>query len=60
MGKLRSLLAFAVACALLAPLPAWSADLKLAHFMSPQHPMDRGIMTPLAEQVAAECEYSTA
>jgi TRAP-type C4-dicarboxylate transport system substrate-binding protein len=34
--------------------PALSAELKLAHFMSPQHPMDRGIMSPLAEQIAAE------
>jgi TRAP-type C4-dicarboxylate transport system substrate-binding protein len=33
---------------------AAAAELKLAHFMSPMHPMDRGIMTPLAERIAAE------
>lgn len=32
---------------------AAAAELKLAHFMSPQHPMDRAVMTPLAEAVAA-------
>jgi TRAP-type transport system periplasmic protein len=31
-----------------------SAELKLAHFMSSMHPMDRGVMTPLAERIAAE------
>lgn len=29
--------------------PAAATELKLAHFMSPQHPMDRMVMTPLAE-----------
>jgi TRAP-type transport system periplasmic protein len=38
----------------LAATTVLATELKLAHFMSPQHPMDRGIMTPLAEQVAAE------
>jgi TRAP-type transport system periplasmic protein len=31
---------------------ASATELKLAHFMSPQHPMDRNVMTPLAERVA--------
>jgi TRAP-type transport system periplasmic protein len=43
----------AAVCALVAT-NVLATELKLAHFMSPQHPMDRGIMTPLAEQVAAE------
>ncbi len=34
-----------------ANVPAAAKELKLAHFMSPQHPMDRHVMTPLAEAV---------
>ncbi len=41
--------AYAVA---LAPAPAGAVELKLAHFMSPKHPMDRFIMRPWAEEIA--------
>ncbi|MFN4010033.1 MAG: TRAP transporter substrate-binding protein [Pannonibacter sp.] len=44
----------AVGLALVSAAPAVEAkELKLAHFMSPQHPMDRHVMTPLAETVSA-------
>ena len=33
---------------------AGAAELKLAHFMSPKHPMDRFIMRPWSEEVAAK------
>jgi TRAP-type C4-dicarboxylate transport system substrate-binding protein len=33
---------------------AAAAELKMAHFMSPRHPMDRGVMTPLAKMVGEE------
>ncbi len=32
--------------------PAAAAELKLAHFMSPKHPMDRFIMRPWSEEIA--------
>ncbi|MDE0794873.1 MAG: hypothetical protein OSB76_04430 [Alphaproteobacteria bacterium] len=32
--------------------PAVSAKIKLAHFMSPRHPMDRFLMRPWTEQIA--------
>ena len=32
--------------------PAAAAEIKLAHFMSPRHPMDRFLMRPWAEEVA--------
>ena len=32
--------------------PAGAAELKLAHFMSPKHPMDRFIMRPWSEEIA--------
>jgi TRAP-type transport system periplasmic protein len=35
----------------LATASASATELKLAHFMSPQHPMDRHVMTPLAERI---------
>ncbi len=30
---------------------AMAAELKLAHFMPPKHPMDQGVMTPLSEAI---------
>ena len=50
---LRKILAGAVATLLTCSMPVRADELKLAHFMSPQHPMDRFVMTPLAERVAA-------
>lgn len=44
--------AAALGFALTAAAAAGATELKLAHFMSPQHPMDRHVMTPLAEAVA--------
>ena len=32
--------------------PAAAAEIKLAHFMSPKHPMDRFIMRPWSEEIA--------
>ncbi|MGJ8527227.1 TRAP transporter substrate-binding protein [Maritalea sp.] len=32
---------------------AGAAELKIAHFMPSTHPMDKGVMTPLAEQLSA-------
>lgn len=34
--------------------PAAAVELKLAHFMSPKHPMDRFIMRPWSKQIAKE------
>ena len=34
------------------PAPAGAAEIKLAHFMSPKHPMDRFIMRPWSEEIA--------
>lgn len=48
-------IAGAVAATLLAvghSLPATATEIKLAHFMSPRHPMDRFLMRPWSEQVA--------
>ena len=36
----------------LAPVPAGASEIKLAHFMSPKHPMDRFIMRPWSEEIA--------
>ncbi|MDA4844447.1 TRAP transporter substrate-binding protein [Hoeflea poritis] len=35
------------------PGTASAKELKAAHFMPPMHPMDRGVMTPLAEELNA-------
>lgn len=43
--------AFALGLAI-AGAPAAATELKLAHFMSPQHPMHQTVMAPLAEAVA--------
>lgn len=40
-----------VALLALVAQPLAAKELKLAHFMSPQHPMDQAIMTPLAERI---------
>jgi TRAP-type transport system periplasmic protein len=45
--KLMAALAVALS---LAAAPLSATELKLAHFMSPQHPMDQHVMTPLAER----------
>lgn len=50
---LNKILAAAAVALLVCAAPTRAAELKLAHFMSPQHPMDRHVMTPLAERVAA-------
>jgi TRAP-type transport system periplasmic protein len=47
----RLLRALAVGLSL-AAAPLSAADLKLAHFMSPQHPMHQHVMGPLAQAVA--------
>ena len=39
----------AVAVPSLVATPAVSAEIKLAHFMSPRHPMDRFLMRPWTE-----------
>ncbi len=36
----------------LTPAPAGAGEIKLAHFMSPRHPMDRFIMRPWSEEIA--------
>lgn len=36
----------------IAPAPAAAEELKLAHFMSPNHPMDKFLMRPWSEEVA--------
>ena len=48
----RTLLAALAVGLSLATTPLAATELKLAHFMSPQHPMDRHVMTPLAEALA--------
>lgn len=48
----RSLLAAALAAA--AALPATSADLSLAYFMGPNHPMNAGFFTPMGEMLEQE------
>ena len=45
--------AMVAGCVLLAG-PAAALELKLAHFMSPKHPMDRFIMRPWTEQIAKQ------
>ncbi len=43
----------AVTASAVLPVANASADeLKAAHFMPPMHPMDRGVMTPLSEELA--------
>ncbi len=50
----RILLAMATAVAFSVTAGHAMADeLKAAHFMPPMHPMDRGVMTPLAEELEA-------
>ena len=34
------------------PMPASADEIKLAHFMSPKHPMDRFIMRPWSDEIA--------
>ncbi len=47
-GKLMAALAVGIS---LAAAPLAAKELKLAHFMSPQHPMDQHVMSPLAEAI---------
>lgn len=52
----RTLFAMATAmvmAVILAPGQSEADELKAAHFMPPMHPMDRGVMTPLAEELNA-------
>ena len=51
---LRSaLFSLVIGCSLLlVPLPTLAVELKLSHFMSPKHPMDRFVMSPWSEEVA--------
>ncbi len=49
---MKALSAAALTLALaLAQSAATAAELKLAHFMPPQHPMDQRVMTPFAERI---------
>ncbi|MBO6892640.1 MAG: TRAP transporter substrate-binding protein [Roseibium sp.] len=41
-----------VATAAISVQPAVSAELKVAHFMPAMHPMDQGVMSPLAEDIS--------
>lgn len=52
---LRSKLSAAIASAvvLMGMQSALADELKIAHFMPSMHPMDRGVMTPLAEEIDA-------
>ena len=54
-GVKRAMIAMA-AITVSAVLPfagtAFAEELKAAHFMPPMHPMDRGVMTPLSEELA--------
>ena len=55
LPPLRGALAAAIAAGAVLALggAANAVELKLAHFMSPKHPMDRFIMRPWSEEVAA-------
>lgn len=49
---MRNLLAAALAAGLaLMPIASAAQELKLAHFMPPQHPMDARVMTPFAQRI---------
>jgi len=45
--------AFTVVAACLGSQTAGATELKAAHFMPSMHPMDKGVMTPLAEDIKA-------
>jgi len=49
---------FAGAIAAMAATSALATELKVAHFMPTMHPMDRGVMTPLSEEIAAATDGS--
>ncbi len=51
-----ALFAIAVAATAAFSSTAIADELKAAHFMPPMHPMDRGVMTPLAEELNAATE----
>ncbi len=58
MNKNRLLLAvmvgvtvFALSPTVQGPAPAGAEELKLAHFTSPRHPMDRKIFTPWGKEL---------
>jgi len=59
MSKLSNLIgavasSTAIALTMVASLGnAQAAELKVAHFMPAMHPMDRGVMSPLAEEISA-------
>ncbi len=46
------ILAAAASAVTLISAPAGAGEIKLAHFMSPKHPMDRFIMRPWSEEIA--------
>jgi len=50
--RIASGCAAAVLAASVAVSPAAATELKLAHFMSPKHPMDSKVMRPMAEKLA--------
>lgn len=50
--RLRSLFGALAAGALLSAAPAPAKELKLSHFMAPNHPMDVHLMRPLAQELA--------
>lgn len=49
--KIGRLAAFGAMIWSLTGATAMAAELKLAHFMPPKHPMDQGVMTPLSEEI---------
>lgn len=51
-GRILSAILAMAATAVVAT-PAAATELKVAHFMPTMHPMDRGVMTPLSEEIAA-------
>ncbi|MEP3276506.1 MAG: TRAP transporter substrate-binding protein [Stappiaceae bacterium] len=53
LRQVKSLFACGAVLVGMAGATASAAELKLAHFMPPKHPMDRGVMTPLTEEIKA-------
>ena len=46
---MKRILAALVAGLILSPVASFASELRLGHFMPPQHPMDKMVMTPMAE-----------
>ncbi len=56
---MKALIACILFAALVQPSFGQSKEIKLAHFMSPQHPMDRFVMRPLSESFNTAMNGST-